>query len=210
MIKGKFIVLEGIEGSGKTLACQIVLKTLKKHNIKNIKLVKEPGSTYLGEKIRKIIKNYNNKQNLNNSAELLLFYAARIQLVESIIKPALNKGIWVISDRYQLSSFAYQGGGYNIPLKKIKILKTMFLKKIDPDLTFYLDVFPKVGLKRASRRSSLDRIEKNSINFFNKIRNTYLNIISKEKKIIKINANQKKDLVKKSIKNELYIWLKSN
>ncbi|WP_343152429.1 dTMP kinase [Buchnera aphidicola] len=210
MIKGKFIVLEGIEGSGKTLACKIILKTLHQHNIKNVKLVKEPGSTYLGEKIRKIIKNYNNDQDLHHNAELLLFHAARIQLVESIIKPCLNKGIWIISDRYQLSSFAYQGGGDNIPSKKIKNLKNMFLKKINPDITFYLDVLPETGLKRAFQRKKLDRIEKKSMKFFEKVRNTYLSIISKEKNIIKIDANQKKILVRNSIKNELFTWLKNN
>ncbi|CAL4322641.1 Thymidylate kinase [Buchnera aphidicola (Mindarus abietinus)] len=209
-MKGKFIVLEGIEGSGKTVACKTILKTLHQYNIKNVKLVKEPGSTYLGEKIRKIIKNYKDNQELHNNAELLLFYAARIQLVESIIKPSLEKGIWIVSDRYQLSSFAYQGGGYNLSLNMIKNLKNMFLKKINPDITFYLDVLPEIGLKRAFKRNKPDRIEKKSINFFEKVRNTYLSIISKEKKIIKINANQKKNLVKNSIKNKLYIWLKNN
>ena len=158
MIKSKFIVIEGLEGAGKTNASICIQHTLKEYNIKNIMLVRQPGSTPIAEKIRKLIKNNFHIEDFVKETELLLMYAARIQLVKKIIQPALKKGIWVISDRHDLSSLAYQGGGLGIKKKLINQLKYLFLKDFIPDLTIYLDVYPEIGLKRASKRSKLDRI----------------------------------------------------
>ncbi|WP_343154044.1 dTMP kinase [Buchnera aphidicola] len=206
MIKNKFIVIEGLEGAGKTSACIYVKKILKENNIKNIILVRQPGSTPISEKIRKLIKGHHIEK-IEKETELLLIYAARIQLVKTIIKPALNQGSWVISDRHDLSSFAYQGGGLGIHENIIRKLKNLLLEDFIPDLTLYLDVKPEIGLKRALKRSSLDRIENRSLTFFKKTRKSYLNNIKLDKKIIKIDANLNISNVTKNIKKQLLKWL---
>ncbi|WP_193554155.1 dTMP kinase [Buchnera aphidicola] len=204
MMKNKFIVLEGIEGAGKTEACLFIKKILKKINITNVVAVREPGSTLVSEEIRKLIK-YNNT--LTKKAELLLFYASRVQLVETVIKPALMQGNWIISDRYDLSSLAYQGGGLDINQHLIISLRKMFLNDCKPDLTIYLDVTPKIGLERIRVRKNLDKIEKKSLNFFVKVRNSYLKLAASDSDIITIDATFNKNVVKKEIKNQLYQWI---
>ncbi|BBI01281.1 thymidylate kinase [Buchnera aphidicola (Nipponaphis monzeni)] len=203
-MKNKFIVLEGIEGAGKTEACLFIKKILKKINITNVVAVREPGSTLVSEEIRKLIK-YNNT--LTKKAELLLFYASRVQLVETVIKPALMQGNWIISDRYDLSSLAYQGGGLDINQHLIISLRKMFLNDCKPDLTIYLDVTPKIGLERIRVRKNLDKIEKKSLNFFVKVRNSYLKLAASDSDIITIDATFNKNVVKKEIKNQLYQWI---
>ncbi|CAL4326412.1 dTMP kinase [Buchnera aphidicola] len=207
MKNNKFIVIEGLEGAGKTNASMCIKNTLNQKNIKNIILVRQPGSTPIAEKIRKLIKNKFDSDELTKETELLLIYAARIQLVKKIIKPALKNGMWVISDRHDLSSLAYQGGGLGIKKKIISQLKNLFLKDFVPDLTVYLDVAPKIGLKRALKRNTLDRIECRSLNFFKKTRKIYLKNISLDKKIIKINANLNIDTVNKNIEKKISNWL---
>ncbi|MCW5196602.1 dTMP kinase [Buchnera aphidicola (Pemphigus obesinymphae)] len=209
MNNGKFIVVEGIEGSGKTNSCLLISKILKKNNIKNIICVRQPGSTPISEKIRCLIKK-NHKEKLINTSELLLMYAARIQLVENIIKPALKKGTWVISDRHDLSSFAYQGGGGNIDTKKIFKLHKILLGKFQPHLTFYLDVDPKIGLQRVHARGNPDRIENNKLIFFIRTREKYLELIKSNPNIITINTNQNIEIVRKILQKKLKNWLKKN
>ncbi|CAL4322877.1 dTMP kinase [Buchnera aphidicola] len=209
MNNGKFIVVEGIEGSGKTNSCLLISKILKKNNIKNIIYVRQPGSTPISEKIRSLIKK-NHKEKLINTSELLLMYAARIQLVENIIKPALKKGTWVISDRHDLSSFAYQGGGGNIDIKKIFKLHKILLGKFQPHLTFYLDVDPKIGLQRVYARGVPDRIENNKLIFFIRTREKYLELVKSNPNIITINTNQNIEIVKEILQKKLKNWLKKN
>lgn len=209
MIKNKFIVIEGLEGAGKTHACIYIKNVLyTKYNIKNILLVRQPGSTKISEIIRKLIKNKTYSENMTKETELLLMYAARIQLIKTKIKPALNKGIWVISDRHDLSSLAYQGGGLGIKKVIIHQLKLLFLNDFTPDLTIYLDVCPKIGLKRALKRNALDAIESRSLEFFKRTRKTYLKYIKLDKKSITINANENLHIVNKNIKKNISIWLK--
>ncbi|QCI20489.1 dTMP kinase [Buchnera aphidicola (Brachycaudus cardui)] len=207
MKKNKFIVVEGLEGAGKTNASIYIKNILNKYNIKNIILVRQPGSTPIAEEIRKLIKNKFDSDELIKETELLLMYAARIQLVEKIIKPALKNGMWVISDRHDLSSIAYQGGGLGIKKKIISTLKHLFLKDFVPDLTIYLDVSPRIGLKRALNRNSLDLIECRNLDFFKKTRKFYLKNIALDKKIIKINANLDINTVNKNIAKKILNWL---
>ncbi|QCI25789.1 dTMP kinase [Buchnera aphidicola (Sitobion avenae)] len=208
MIKNKFIVIEGLEGAGKTHACICIKNILKKNNIKKILLVRQPGSTPIAEDIRKLIKKKFDTDNLVKETELLLMYAARIQLVEKKIKPALINGIWVISDRHDLSSLAYQGGGLGIKKKIIAKLQSLFLYNVIPDLTVYMDVLPKIGLARALKRNSLDSIESRSLTFFQKTRNSYLKNIKEDKNIIKINANLNMSKVTQNITKKILNWLK--
>lgn len=137
-------------------------------------------------------------------------YAARIQLVENVIKPALKKGMWVISDRHHLSSFAYQGGGSNIDTRNIFILHKMLLGNFHPHLTFYLDVNPKIGLQRVYARGVPDRIEKNKLNFFIRTRKKYLELVKSDPNVITINGNQQIKIVKQKLQKKLKKWLRKN
>lgn len=208
MIKNKFIVIEGLEGSGKTNACMCIKNILKQNHIKKILLVRQPGGTPIAEDIRKLIQKKFNTDNLVKETELLLMYAARIQLVEKRIKPALKNGMWVISDRHDLSSLAYQGGGLGIKKKIIYKLKSLFLHDIIPDLTVYMDVLPKTGLKRALKRNPLDLIESRSLTFFKKTRNSYLKNVKIDEKTITINANLNIQIVTQNITKKILHWLK--
>lgn len=209
MSEGKFIVVEGIEGSGKTTICKkIIKKILYQHNITNTIYVREPGSTPLSEKIRHLLKFENNiNEKISNETELLLFYAARMQLINNIVKPKLKKGIWVIGDRHILSSFAYQSVKKNTNINVISSLNSLFLKNFYPNITFYLDVIPEIGLNRIKNRINIDRIEKKNIKFFHNVRNNYLKLIKTYPKIIKINANYDKKTVHTSFKSKFHSWL---
>ncbi|QCI21073.1 dTMP kinase [Buchnera aphidicola (Hyperomyzus lactucae)] len=207
MIKNKFIVIEGLEGAGKTYACICIKNILKKYNITNILSVRQPGSTPIAEEIRNLTKKKFKNDNLIKETELLLMYAARLQLVEKKIKPALENGMWVISDRHDLSSLAYQGGGLGIKKKIITQLHSLFFENLIPDLTVYLDVSPKIGLSRAYNRDPLDQIESRSLEFFRKTRKSYLKSIQLNKNTIKINANLNIKIVTHNITKKILNWL---
>ncbi|CUR53210.1 dTMP kinase [Buchnera aphidicola] len=207
MKPGKFIVVEGIEGSGKTSSCLYIKKILYQFGIKKIISIREPGSTFLSEKIRQFIKFNTSKEPLNYKTMVLLLYASRFHLTEKIIYPALKKGIWVLSDRYEMSTYAYQG--YNSQKKHnfIKNISFLLLKNFKPDLILYLDVTIKNSLKRILKRGKLDNIEKKNLSFFEKIRKEYLKQCKKEKNVIHINANLPQKIVYKNLQNSLFTWL---
>lgn len=188
MEMGKFIVVEGLEGSGKSTAIQ----TIKQHVetfIPEVITTREPGGTFLGETIRNIIKGTTHHENLDPRSELLLLYAARVQLVEEIIKPALARGAWVISDRFELSSFAYQGGGRQIDLNIISFVSSFCLNQFKPDLIFFLDIDPYEGLQRVKNRGKVDRIEEESLSFFNQVKDYYHMIIPTLDNVVQIDAH---------------------
>ncbi|CAL4043091.1 Thymidylate kinase [Buchnera aphidicola (Tetraneura ulmi)] len=208
-MQNKFIVIEGIEGSGKTNACKQVEKSLKLFGINNSVLIREPGSTKIGEKIRKIVKEKNIDEKITKKTELLLMYAARTQLIETVIKPELKKGSWIISDRFDMSSIAYQGAGSRININLINNLKKFLVEPLYPDLILYLDIDPIIGLKRIKKnRKYLDRIEQKKISFFIRARKKYLELINLNPTAIKINANQKISIVNELVHKTVKKWLK--
>ena len=207
---GKFIVIEGLEGAGKSTAIKAVKQALRNNGINNQVDTREPGGTVLAEKMRSLVKEEHQGELLHDKTELLLMYAARIQLVENIIKPALNRGDWVVGDRHDLSSQAYQGGGRQIAADTMQSLKTISLGNFSPDLTLYLDIDPVVGLERARGRGELDRIEKMDISFFERTRERYLSIAKNDDSIVIINAEQSIDNVAKEISKKVTEWIKSN
>ncbi len=208
-MNSKFIVVEGLEGAGKSTAIQAIVETLHAHGIDNITRTREPGGTVLAEKMRELVKQEHEGEVLQDMTELLLMYAARVQLVENVIKPALNRGDWVVGDRHDMSSQAYQGGGRQIAQQTMQSLKQTTLGDFKPDLTLYLDIDPRVGLERARGRGELDRIEKMDISFFDRSRAKYLEIANADDSVIVINAQQEIDNVAADIKNALEQWLKS-
>ncbi|WP_443090241.1 dTMP kinase [Basfia succiniciproducens] len=207
-MNGKFIVLEGLEGAGKTTALQAVVEQLNALGITDLLFTREPGGTPLAEKLRNLIK-YETEEPVTDKAELLMLYAARIQLVENVIKPALAQGKWVIGDRHDLSSQAYQGGGRQIDSHLLETLKKTVLGDFEPDFTLYLDLSPTIGLARARGRGELDRIEQQNLAFFDRTRTRYLELVKDNPKAVIINAEQSIERVTADIKTAVKNWVNS-
>ena len=204
---GKFIVIEGLEGAGKTTARQVIVDTLRENGITDLVYTREPGGTPLAEKLRTLIKDGIDGETVTDKAEVLMLYAARIQLVDNVIKPALARGQWVIGDRHDLSSQAYQGGGRGIDRKLMESLRDTVLGDFYPDFTLYLDLPPETGLARARSRGELDRIEQESLNFFRRTRARYLELAESDPRIVTVDASQSMDNVHQSIRTAVLNWL---
>jgi len=206
-MNSKFIVIEGLEGAGKTTARDAVVCDLQRHGINDIVFTREPGGTPLAEKLRELIKQGISDEPVTDRAELLMLYAARVQLVENVIKPALARGAWVVGDRHDLSSQAYQGGGRQMDTGLMNSLKQAVLGDFSPDLTLYLDVTPEIGLQRARARGALDRIEQESLNFFTRTRDRYLELAAADARIKTVDATQPLEQVTASLRQVLGQWL---
>lgn len=202
---GKFIVIEGLEGAGKSTVHQCVVDALKELGIDDVVFTREPGGTPLAEKLRHLIK-HETEEPVTDKAELLMLYAARIQLVENVIKPALAQGKWVVGDRHDMSSQAYQGGGRQLDQRLLQSLKETILGDFEPDLTLYLDIDPTVGLARARGRGELDRIEQQNLDFFHRTRARYLALVKDNPKAVIINAEQPVEQVKADIQSAVKNW----
>ncbi|WP_299071544.1 dTMP kinase [uncultured Paraglaciecola sp.] len=203
---GKFIVIEGLEGAGKSSAVAIISKAISASG-HTVVQTREPGGTPMAEAIRDIVKHDWNIENVTVEAELLLMYAARAQLVQNVILPNLDKGHWVLGDRHDMSSQAYQGGGRQIDQHMIESLRAITLKEFKPDLTLYLDVEPKEGLKRAKGRGELDRIEQEDLSFFERTRQRYLDLAQQDTNCILINTMQSIEAVHKDIERAIQQYL---
>lgn len=208
-MKGKFIVIEGLEGAGKSTAHASVVQVLKELGVQDVLFTREPGGTPLAEKLRQLIK-HETEEPVTDKAELLMLYAARIQLVENVIKPALAQGKWVVGDRHDMSSQAYQGGGRQLDAQFMRTLKEGVLGDFEPDLTIYLDIDPAVGLTRARGRGELDRIEQMHFDFFHRTRARYLELVQNNPKAVIINAAQPIEQVQAEIESAVKDWVKSN
>ena len=208
-MRSNYIVIEGLEGAGKTTARDVVVKTLQELGITDLVFTREPGGTVLAEKLRSLVLDIKSvgDEVITDKAEVLMFYAARVQLVETVIKPALSKGEWVIGDRHDLSTQAYQGGGRGIDRTMLATLRDAVLGDFRPDLTIYLDVTPEVGLKRARARGDLDRIEQESLNFFNRTRARYLELAAADDSIRTIDATQPLEQVMSDIRQTVIDWV---
>ena len=208
MALGKFIVIEGLEGAGKSTASELISDMLKEKGIEFIR-TREPGGTPLAEQMRSIVKSESDER-LTPEAELLLMYAARVQLVENVIKPALDKGVWVLGDRHDMSSLAYQGGGRQLSNDLIMPIRNSVLKDFKPDLTLLMDLDPRIGLERAAARGELDRIEKEQIAFFDRTREVYLSLARNDDSVVTIDASQTLPEVQNQIKVALTAWLQQD
>jgi dTMP kinase len=199
MTYGKMITLEGVEGAGKSTQLVNLIDYLQQQGIPVI-ATREPGGTALGEKIRSVLLNDDgNKMALE--CELLLMFAARAQHMQEVIKPALENGQWVVSDRFVDASYAYQSGGRGMDIMRIKQLEQWLLAGFKPDLTLLLDVSVAAGFQRIVSRGK-DRIEQESVEFFERVRNTYLQLTQSEPERIKlIDAAQPVDAVTKQIQS---------
>ena len=201
-MKGKFIVIEGIDGCGKTTQIDELSKWLPKSGLikKGSKLIttREPGGSQLGKKLRSLILDNNENNKPSSLAELLLYSADRAEHVSKIIAPALKNDDWVISDRFADSTLAYQGYGRNINLEIIKNIESIVCQGEYPDLTFFLEISPEESILR--RKNEIpDRIESEGIKFLEKV-NKGFKLIAKEKNWEVISATQNIQNISNQIK----------
>jgi dTMP kinase len=171
MVRGKFLSIEGTEGVGKSTNLVFVRDWLHTRGIEVV-VTREPGGTPLAEEIRSLLLAKRDEQ-VDETAELLLVFAARAQHIAQVIKPALDRGAWVLSDRFTDATYAYQGGGRGLSTKIISQLETLVQQTLRPDLTLILDIDVEQGLSRARQRGDLDRFESEAVSFFERVRRVY-------------------------------------
>lgn len=169
---GKFITLEGGEGSGKTTNRQFIQAWLQRRGITCV-VTREPGGTPYAEKIRTLLLDHQDEA-VDPLAELLLIFAARAQHLARLIRPTLASGTWVLCDRFTDATYAYQGGGRQLDMTQVAALEELVQQGLHPDLTLVLDIDPAIGMARASQRGRLDRFEVEQQAFFERVRATYL------------------------------------
>lgn len=195
---GKFITFEGVEGVGKTTQCARLRKYLEQQG-KEVVLTREPGGTPLAESIREVVLDREDEA-ISSEAELLLMFAARAVHLSNKIIPALERGAWVICDRFTDATVAYQGFGRGQSLEFIQILAENVQQSLWPDLTLLLDAPIELGLERVAKRGESNRFETEKLEFFNEVRNGYLHLHKLYPERIKsINAVQSIDQVTSDI-----------
>lgn len=178
MERGKFISVEGIEGVGKSTNIDVVVRRIEAAGHK-VLTTREPGGTPFAEDIREILMNRNDEP-IPEIAEVLLMFAARSFNVNNVIVPALEAGTWVVCDRFTDSSRAYQSGGRGIPMETIDRVADWVHGDTWPDVTILLDAPVEVGMERAGKRSAPDRFEQERHDFFQRVRECYLQIATRE------------------------------
>ena len=196
-MEGKFITLEGIEGSGKSTNLSIIKQILDDNQINYI-VTREPGGGPLGPNLREILLDKSNA--ISPTVEMLLMMADRKDHVDNVINLNLKKGNWVISDRYLDSTIAYQGGGRQLDVNLINFLSAE-LDLPTPDLTLLFDLPVNEALERAKERSELDRFESEPEDFHNRIRDSYLEQASKNDRFKIVNSSKEKESVSEQVKN---------
>ena len=192
---GCFITVEGIEGVGKSTNIQFIQDWLQERDVPFI-VTREPGGTELGEKLRELLLHGGQ---VADDAEMLMMFASRAQHLSEKIIPALNKGLWVICDRFTDSTYAYQGGGRQLNVAHIKQLEELVHGNMQPNLTLLLDAPVEVGRARAAKRGAFDRIEAEDLAFFNRVRDMFIERSSQHERYTVIDANQSLESVQESI-----------
>ncbi len=168
---GQFITIEGSEGVGKSTNMQFICDYLRSHG-KTVVMTREPGGTAAAEQIREVLLQ-SAVGSLTDQCELLLMFAARADHVEQVIRPALQRGDWVVCDRFLDATYAYQGAGRGMEEADIVILENLVLQGLAPDLTILLDAPPEVAIARQLERGSTDRFEAEEAAFFARVRQKY-------------------------------------
>lgn len=198
-----FISFEGIDFSGKSTQIELFKDYLVEHN-KKVEILREPGGTEISEKVRQVLLDNKNNE-MFAEAELLMFSASRAQLVREKIRPYLEKGIYVISDRYHDSSTAYQGYGRGIPIETVNQIHQLAIGDTIPDLTFFIDIPVGIANERRKKKSKgkLDRIELADTEFYNRVRSGYLEIAKQEERFKVIDGTQTIETIQNQIISEL-------
>ncbi len=205
-MKGSFITLEGIEGAGKSTCMAEVLTVLKTAG-RDVLETREPGGTRLGEELRQLLLGHKHT-GMHEDTELLLMFAARAEHLQQRILPALHAGRWVLCDRFTDASYAYQGGGRGMDMKRIQQLENWVQGDVRPDLTLLMDLPVELGLERAGKRSSPDRFESEALAFFQRVRKAYLEIARREPQRVQvIDASQSLENVQAQVREVIQRFL---
>ncbi len=184
-----FITLEGPEGSGKTSQLPLLAEYLHQRGL-DVLTTREPGGTSIGEQIRTVLHNLENKE-MNPRTEILLFQASRAQLVEQVIRPHLKRGGVVISDRYADSTLAYQGYGHQIDIESLRMLVTFATGGLKPDLTILMDVDVETGLRRKELKGEWNRLDAYDLEFHQRVRQGYFQLVEAEpERWVTVDASQ--------------------
>jgi dTMP kinase len=200
--KGYFITLEGIEGAGKSTGMKFIHKWLIEKEIPHI-LTREPGGTEISEDIRHLLLKHHTEP-MASDTELLLMFASRAQHIANLIRPALERGEWVLCDRFTDASYAYQGGGRGVDSKRIAQLESWVQGELRPDRVILLDIPAERGLQRIRRRRSTDRFEVEKLSFFKRARQAYLSRASQDPgRYVVVNASQNVEKVRAQIRSVL-------
>jgi dTMP kinase len=196
---GKFMTFEGGEGCGKSTHIERLTARLRKDG-RSVLVTREPGYTEVGEQIRHVLQYSKKSTAMVPETELLLFCASRAQLVREVIAPALKQGQIVICDRFLDSTTVYQGAGRRLDSKAVTAINRFAVGDCMPDLTIVIDLDPRVGLERARGRELFDRMESQSLQFYDRVRRGYLDLAKREPKRVKIvDGNQSMEAVYKQI-----------
>ncbi len=200
MNRGKMITLEGSEGVGKSTNLEVVCKFLEEKRIRYT-VTREPGGTEIAEQIRDLLLS-ETREIMDGLTELLLIFAARNQHLRQKILPELDQGLWVVSDRFTDASYAYQAFGRSIAVEKVDMLRQLVQEGFNPDLTLLLDVEPGISRGRISDRE-LDRIEKENLEFYQRVRAGYLDLAEKSERIKLIDASKNLESVGSEIRRHM-------
>lgn len=196
-MRGKLITLEGMDGAGKSTHIPDIIKLMEAKGVEVVS-TREPGGTVLGEQLRTLLLN----EVMHPETETLLMFAARREHIAQVIEPALARGAWVLSDRFTDATYAYQSGGRNVSAKKVIDLETWVQGSLQPDLTLLFDVPVEVSVARLASARAPDKFERESVEFFTKIRNAYLDRATNNPSRFRVvNSNQSLDDVKIEVKN---------
>jgi len=199
--QGRFITLEGIEGVGKTTNLGFISEWLQQRG-HEVVVTREPGGTALAESIRGLLLDPGQEE-MASMTELLLVFAARAQHLAQVIEPALAAGKWVLCDRFTDATYAYQGGGRGMNMQHIATLEQLVQGNRRPDLSLVLDLSPELGLSRARKRAALDRFEQQTLDFFERVRATYLQRAAENPRMMLIDASLSLDAVQSAIGSQL-------
>lgn len=197
-MRGKFLVVDGIDGAGKSTAMHAITSALETHGIP-YQLTREPGGTPLAEEIREMILSPRDEA-VDEYTELLMMFASRSQHIKTRILPALESGQWVVSDRFTSTTKAYQGAARGMSMKHINMLETMVQGSLRPDMTFVLDLDPDIGKSRTSQRGDENRLDRETLDFMSKAREGFLMQARQDANRFRIiNAAQSQELVCKDL-----------
>ena len=201
-MRGRFITFEGIDGAGKSTQIDVIEATLKARGLEVIR-TREPGGTPLGEVIRTELLS----ADMDPATETLLFFASRAEHIAKVIRPAIERGAWVLSDRFTDATYAYQVGGRGFPAHKVEELERWTQGELQPDRTVLFDIDPQVAAERVAKARQLDRFEKESLDFFTRVRNAYLTRAQQTpERFLIVNSMQDKDLVSDILRKEFSTW----
>lgn len=202
MQRGRFITFEGIDGAGKSTQIDVIETTLKARGLEVIR-TREPGGTPLGEVIRKELLSVS----MDPATETLLFFASRAEHIAQVIRPAIERGAWVLSDRFTDATYAYQVGGRGFPAHKVEELERWTQGELQPDRTVLFDIEPAVAAQRVAKARNLDRFEKENLEFFTRVRNAYLTRAKQApNRFLIVNSMQERETVSDILRKEFSTW----